>query len=51
MVAVEEVDHILLQPSFTEAFGQERIVERREKLSDIKGDDASVALFNPPRSY
>jgi len=51
VVAVEEVDYILLQPSFTKVFGQERMVERREKLSDIEDDDAGVALFNPPHSY
>ena len=47
MVAVEKANNISIEASFFEAQWEKLVVEGREKLSDIKGKNARVALLKP----
>ena len=47
MVVIEKTPDISVKSSFFKADGQKGMIQRREKLCNIKCDDTSVALLEP----
>ena len=46
-VVGEEFCNSIIKPCFGDACGEEIVIQRREKLSDIEGDYTSLKVFCP----